>query len=106
MKAKEYYAKYKEQITSSDDKTSLQAVGDLVLDLSMETKDLIQKRHVQSDCARVAVLREMNDKYNAICNLFEREYGVTPIKPNGFMLYWKRKMPELEKYLDRRGKEV
>ena len=106
MKAKEYYAKYKEQILSADDKVSLRAVSNLVCDLSVEAKELLQKRHAQSNCAGVAVLREMNDKYNAICNLFEREYGATPIKPNGFMLYWKRTMPELEKYLERRGKEV
>lgn len=106
MKAKEYYAKYKERIASTDDQVSLQAVSDLVRDLSMEAKDLVEKRHARSNCAGVAILREMNDKYNAVCNLFEREFGATPIKPNGFMYYWKRTMPELERYLDRRGKEV
>lgn len=102
MKAKEYYAKYKDRIVSEDDKVSLQGVSDMLFSMCMESKELVAKRKVRSDCGAVAVLREMNDKYNAVCRMFEAEYGASPIKKDGFMYYWRRQIPALDRRLSRK----
>lgn len=102
MKAKEYYAKYKDRIASVDDKESLQGVCDMLYELCMESKEMIAKRKVRTDCGGVAVLRELNDKYNAVCRMFERDYGAPVIKKDGFMDYWRKQIPELELRLSRK----
>ncbi len=102
MKAKELYAKYKDSIASTDDKESLQGVCDLMAELAAETKELIAKRKVATDCGGTAVLRELNDKYNAVCRMFERDYGAPIIKKDGFMTYWRKQIPELDRRLSRK----
>ena len=108
MKAKEYYAKYKDRIVAADDKESLQGMCDMLYELCMESKAIVTKRGVRTDCGCVAVLREMNDKYNAVCRMFEAEYGASPIKKDGFMTYWRRQLPALDQRLSRkeRGHDV
>ncbi len=102
MKAKEYYAKYRDRIASKDDKESLQGVCDMLFELGLEAQELIAKRKVRSDCGAVAVLRELNDKYNAVCRMFERDYGAPIIKQDGFMTYWRKQIPELDLRLSRK----
>lgn len=102
MKAKELYAKYKSGILSSDDQTSVQAVCDLIRDLSLEMKEIVSRRHIRHDSGAVAVILELNDKYNAICGLFEKEMGMSPIKRNGFLQYWERQIPALKERNDRK----
>lgn len=104
MKAKEYYAKYKDRIASLDDGESIQAICDMVTELSIEAKSVCDKRNVRTDCGGTAVLREMNDKYNAVCRMFEKEYGVSPIIKDGFMTYWRRQIPALD--IRMRRKEI
>lgn len=103
MKAKELYAKYKERIASENDEESVRGLCELLADLGAETKELIAKRKVTTDCGGTAVLRELNDKYNAVCRMFERDYGASPIKKDGFMTYWRKQIPELDLRLS--GKE-
>lgn len=102
MKAKEYYAKYKDRIASKDDKESLQGMCDMIFEFCLESKELIEKRKVRSDCGGVAVLRELNDKYNAVCRMFERDYGTPIIKRDGFMVYCRKQIPELDLHLSRK----
>ena len=102
MKAKEYYAKYKDRIASKDDKESLQGVCDMLSEFCMEAKELVAKRKVRSDCGGVAVLRKLNAKYNAVCMMFERDYGAPIIKKDGFMSYWRKQIPELDLRLSRK----
>lgn len=45
------------------------------------------------------MLLELNQKYNAICNLFEKTYGASPLVNSGFLTYWRKQIPELERYL-------
>lgn len=104
MKAKEYFAKYKDRIASKDDKESLQGVCDMVYEFCMESKALVAKRKVKTDCGCVAVLRELNDKYNAVCRMFEQEYGGPIIRENGFMDYWRKQIPALDLRLSRKEK--
>ena len=102
MKAKEYYAKYKDRIASVDYTESLQGVCDMNHELCMEAKELVAKRKVRTDGGAVAVLRELNDKYNAVCMMVERDYGAPIIKKDGFMCFWRQLIPELDLRLSRK----
>lgn len=95
MKAREYYTKYKDKITSADENESLRGVSDMIIEFCMESKELVPKRGIRTACGCVAVLRELNDKYNAVCRMFEQEYGVSFIKKDGLMIYWKEEVPML-----------
>lgn len=95
MKAKEYYAKYHDQLLSEDDQNSLEAISSLIYDLSMELKSLCETRNAKTDNAARSIVRELNDKYNAIVALFEAKDGGSPIRRNGFLTYWEKKLPGL-----------
>ena len=93
-KAKELYAKYHDRLVS-DEKECLSAISDLILELSDEVKTIAARRNAKSNQAAVGILREINDKYNAIVSLFEAKDGASPIKRDGFMTFWKKEMPAL-----------
>ena len=94
MKAKEYYAKIKEQNPQTA-KEMANAIGDVVDGLNNEAKELIKKRHITRGDGCRAIIRELNNKWNAIVTLFEKDYGVSPIKRNRFLELWAEKIPEL-----------
>lgn len=102
MKAKEYYAKYKDQIMSKNGMNRTTALCDLLCELSNEAKEMIAKRNIKTDDGTVAVLHEMNEKFNAVCRLFEKEFGLTPLRKDGFMNYWRNKIPALDERLSRK----
>ena len=83
MKAKEYY----EQIIAKNPQTAdemANAVGEVVEGLHQEAKDMIKQRKIKRGDALRAVIRELNDKWNAIAGLFEKKQGVSPIRRNAF----------------------
>lgn len=45
--------------------------------------------------AVIAVLKELNQKWNAICCMYEKKYGVSPLNYDAFRCYWMTAMPEL-----------
>lgn len=45
--------------------------------------------------AVIAVLKEINQKWNAICRMYEKKYGVSPLNYDAFRCYWMTAMPEL-----------
>ena len=69
--------------------------GDVVDGLNNEAKELIKKRHITRGTGCQAIIRELNNKWNAIVTLFEKDYGVSPIKRNRFLELWAKKIPEL-----------
>ena len=81
MKAKEYFQKYGERLQNPE--TSDVALNDLVKDLLDETKMLMDQRGVRTDKACMAVLNEMNDKWNLV-NMFPVEV----LKRNGLRAYF------------------
>lgn len=85
MKAIEYFEKYK---STTDDLSMYKMLGDF----SAEANDIVVNRHCQTDEAFVAVLKEQNQKWNAVVNLFEKNCGVSPIIRNGFLKYWNSKL--------------
>lgn len=60
------------------------AIGDVVDGLNNEAKELIKKRHVTRGDGCRAIIRELNNKWNAIAALFEKDYGMSPISRNRF----------------------
>ena len=90
MKAKDYFEKYCEQIMTND-----HVVTELIHDLADEYEKISMARHCLRDVARLAVLKELNQKWNAICSLFEIQYGVSPLKRDGFKEHCKASLPEL-----------
>lgn len=79
----------------------------MVLGLSMDwkelsnTMDIPKNRHgknilMKRDDALRAVIRELNDKWNAIAGLFEKKQGASPIRRNAFWDEWVKQIPELD----------
>lgn len=99
MKAKEYFEKYDELIIKDQIAGSIESAEKLLIELSVEAKNICEVRHVKRDAAVVSVLKETNQKWNAICSLYEKKYGVSPLNRNAFIEYWKHVMPELSTVL-------
>lgn len=88
MKAKEYFAKYEEEIMKEATQTEVLTDGNmakLYIEMFSEMKTIIEIRHIQNDNSLMSLIREQNDKWNAIERLFIKKYGVSPIAHNGFL---------------------
>ena len=103
MKATEYYEKYKNKLTSRKEEVAIEAIKELLANFNQESKELISKRHIRTAPALISVLKELNGKWNALARCFEKDYGGTPIKKDGFWIFWINEMPELRAvdYLNR-----
>lgn len=77
MKAKEYA----QQIL--DSKFSEQAACDMVRDLMGEIQTLIKTRGCQTDSSINSVLREVDQKYKAICRIVNKTEGSFLLKEDG-----------------------
>lgn len=103
MKAKEYFEKYDvlimHEVYDRSSNGKIQHLEELVQDFATEFKLLIEKRGVKTTSGAVAVLKELNDKWNAICRLYEKKYnGVSPIREDGLKNGILTHCPELEEY--------
>ena len=86
MKAKDYYAKYGEQLM--DRETADGALSSLVRDFTLECSDMIQRRKINNYKSALAVIDEMNDKWNALCEMFPMEVLIR----NGFRTFMYEKL--------------
>lgn len=97
MKAKDYYKKYGERL--ADPETSNEALWELMKDMASEQEEIIKKRTnnsgTLSNKACMAILNEMNDKWNAIAGMFPTEV----LRRNGWKNYF---MKCLEEHDDRK----
>ena len=66
MKAQEYVDKYQNRLTSSDVTERNTAVKDLIFELLDESKDIAAARHVALGKGYISILKEQNQKWNAI----------------------------------------
>lgn len=101
MKAIDYYEKYGKAIYEerSGEEKSPESTYRLIIAMSKEMKDLCDRRHVKRISAMAGVIKEMNERWNAICKLFEKEYGKSPIVRDGFKEFWIRAVPQIKEYL-------
>lgn len=93
-KAKEYYDLYKNRMINPE--TVNQAISGLITDLNNEVEELKQIRHVKYDHGFLPILKEMNQKWNAIVRLFEKEFGKSPIIRDGYRIFIIKQIPELQ----------
>ena len=103
MKAKEYYEKYKEGLASEDEKAVENTAYELLMEMSNECKIIMEQRKCFTDRAAVAVLKEMNGRWNAVVRFMIKDTGKTPLKEDGFIRAWETKIPELKKTRFRRA---
>ena len=93
MKAKEYYSKYEADMHKKE--TSNEAISKMLIELCDESQQKLTDRRAKSNSALLGVLKEFNDKWNAIVALDEKKYGASIIRYNGFKLFWLSQMPLL-----------
>ena len=86
MKKAKEYAKYLKEMNYD-----IIAVKDVLFKLVKdEVEELKKKRHITTDSGMMSVLKEQNDKWNAICRLSDGN-----LNPDGLKKWLKRKMPFL-----------
>ena len=96
MKAIEYYSKYHDVLLDDNDTAGVAAmVGELIA----ETQSLLKQRRCRRPSAIVSVIKEHNQKFNAINNIFEQKDGASPLKHDGYIKFWCKKMPRLAPFL-------
>ena len=87
MKAKEYFQKYDKPIWEEAHDPAIHTDGPtakLYIDFALEMKEIMKVRNVQFDRGVFSIIREQNDKWNAIRSMFIKKYGVSPISHDGF----------------------
>ena len=82
MKAKEYYKKYGEDLCDSEKQD--EAIKNLVNDFMGEANELLKKRNVKLDRGLLAVIKELNIKWNVLARM------CPVLKVDGFKLYVER----------------
>lgn len=98
MKAKEYFEKYGEAIHEEYEKQNgAKEATELLKDFLKEMDDIKEKRHIKFDRGLVPLIREMNQKWNALANLFKQKYGEETLKRDGFWNYLEGQIPELKR---------
>lgn len=99
MKAIEYYKPVKDAIDSGSETAFDAAISQMVLAMNAEVKDLSEKRHVSLDSGMFPIIKEMNDKWNKVAKLIERDYGEPMLAVDGFKKFWIKQIPELENHI-------
>lgn len=96
MKAIEYFDKYDRFFTDKtvSEENTRKALSGLLSEMSDEALKLIETRHAKVDIGVAAVLKEKNQQWNAIVHMFEKKYGVSPLKRDGFKIFWIHQIPE------------
>ena len=69
MKAKDYYEKYHVEL---EDATGLgNALTNMALELFYEVPEIMKIRHATSDSSFLSTMKEVDNKYKAICRMFK-----------------------------------
>jgi hypothetical protein len=89
MKAVDYFNKYKDKVNTPE------GLADLLIEMSTEVQEIAKKRNSTRDEVVIPIMKEMNLKWNALCGLFEKEYGQPILIRNGFINYWKAKIQDI-----------
>lgn len=104
MKAKEYFEKYGADIYAeclmiANPNKIGPVMQKFLTEFSMETHKIYEARHGKRIGALKAVVLDQNEKWNAMCRMFQAQYGgVSPLKENGWRDLVKMKAPELFKH--------
>ncbi len=105
MKAIDYFNEYGDAVfceSFHDEKHD--ELNKLFMAFVREMKETIEVRGVKTDKATVAVIKEQNQKWNALCAIYEKKYeGMCPLNRNGFLNAMKNEIPALNRYLENKG---
>lgn len=112
MKAIEYYEKYKDRIfehitvedgilTFAEPEINI-VVSDMFKEFCDESVELGRKRNTKCSEAVAALVKEQNQKWNAVSNIFEKKDGFSVILTDGYKIWWETHMPELKYFNPRR----
>lgn len=99
MKAKEYFEKYDSLIMEDVKNGNQKNITQLVVELGKEVETLYESRNGKTVTALAACIREINQKWNAIANLFAKKYGDDILVYNGFLKFWLKNLPLLKDFL-------
>lgn len=95
MKAKDYFDKYEVNMVAFDGENAINVATDILKEMSQEVDTIYKARGCKTNSALAAILKELNNKWNAVGSLFEKKYGRSYLKRNGFIEFWKHEMPEI-----------
>ena len=84
MKAKEYYEKYAAELLSGDYDTVKQAGEKLIREFMDEVGVISEKRKVSRPESIVDIIKELNQKWNALRNLFIKRDRRPVLEEDGF----------------------
>lgn len=96
MKAREYFDKYIDRIIAEagTEKEQSGALYELLMDFMNEVKEIAKARHAQSNRAAMAIFRELNQKWNALCNICVKVKGYSVLNRDGFKAFITKEIPE------------
>ena len=95
MKAKEYYAKFRDDLIKEfKEGAGATVTTRLVHEMLDEAIKINEARGGKTYAAIEAAFREQNQKWNALASMFEKEFGYPILKRNALAAYIDRIMPE------------
>lgn len=103
MKAKEYYAKYKDRFMTMENgryvpfrnESTDKAIPEIFNAFYYDALEIGKMRHAGTKRAWLSIIREVDKKYRVFCSMFERDIGGSPLNPEAFMLVMQKTNPEL-----------
>jgi len=85
MKSKEYFEKYFPLVQSAKDSVQTgKAVYDMSMEMASEVSTIASARHAISGKAVMAIIKEQNQKWNSVANLFAQSSAGAVVRRNGF----------------------
>lgn len=84
MKAKEYYEKYAAELLSGDHDAVKQAGEKLTIEFMDEVTKISEQRKVSRPESLVDIIKELNQKWNALRSLFIKRDRKPVLAENGF----------------------
>lgn len=96
MKAIDYYNIMMEYPQTAEGIT--EAASKVIGLMHTEMKELIAKRKAVRDSAVAAIIREQNDKWNAVIGIYEKKNGYCPLARNAIWKHWAKLIPKLNEY--------
>lgn len=91
MKAIDYYNEF---ISSPIEKTTEEIINKFIHEVS----EIIKKRNARTDSAVSAVIKEQNNKWNAMVALFDKHNKTCPFNRNAIWDYFSKHIPQLNDY--------
>lgn len=98
MKAKQYASEYISKLNHSKTEEEINRITLwLFVQLMEEGEDLKQKQYARYNRGFLSICKGLNQKWNVIADLVEKEMGMKVLKPNGYRDFLFMKVPGMKK---------